>query len=137
MSLGGYATGLLAAVEPILDFAIAMIPVASLPELVWGEPLHRYRREEAEAHGITLDRFRHLWRVHAPLQRPPLLPVERRFVVGALGDRICPPGHAHALWSHWGRPAVHWFAGGHLAQFRRGRAFAAILHFLRGLGLAT
>jgi len=135
MSLGAYVTALLAAVEPRLAFAIAMIPVAALPELVWGEPLHRLRREEAEAHGITLARFRELWQVHAPLERPPLVPRARRFVIGALGDRICPPGHAHALWNHWERPRVHWYPGGHLAQFRRGRALREVLGFVRDLGL--
>ena len=104
--------------------------------LVWGEPIHRFRRQEAEAHGITLGSFRELWQVHAPLLRPALVPRERRFVVGALGDRICPPTHAHALWHHWGRPKIHWYPGGHLAQFRRGRALREVRGFLRGLGLA-
>jgi len=137
MSLGAYSTALLAALEPRLAFAIAMIPVASLTDLVWGEPLHRYRRQEAEAHGITLTRFRELWQVHAPLMRRPLVPRERRFVIGALGDRICPPGHAHTLWNHWERPHMHWYPGGHLAQFRRGRALAEVRGFLGGLGLAS
>jgi pimeloyl-ACP methyl ester carboxylesterase len=137
MSLGAYATGLLAAIEPTLAFAIAMVPVASLTDLVWGEPLHRFRREEAEAHGITLARFRELWQVHAPLLRHPVVPRERRFVVGALGDRICPPAHAHALWDHWERPPVHWYPGGHLAQFGRGRALGAVREFLGTLGLAA
>ena len=136
MSLGAYATALLAALEPRLAFAIAMIPVASLTELVWGEPLHRFRREEAEAHGITLARFRELWQVHAPLLRRPVVPRERRFVIGALGDRICPPAHAHALWDHWERPQVHWYPGGHLAQFRRGRALSEVRGFIGRLGVA-
>jgi len=136
MSLGAYCAALLAAVEPRLAFAIAMIPVASLTDLVWGEPIHRFRRQETEAHGITLGAFRELWQVHAPLLRPPLVPRERRFVVGALGDRICPPAHAHALWHHWERPKIHWYPGGHLAQFRRGRALREVRGFLRGLGLA-
>ncbi len=136
MSLGAYATALLAAVERELAFAIAMIPVASLSELVWGEPLHRFRRLEVEANGLTLDRLRELWQVHAPLMRPPVVDRARRFVVGALGDRICPPGHAHALWNHWGRPRVHWYPGGHLAQFRRGRALAEVRAFLGSLALA-
>jgi hypothetical protein len=136
MSLGAYATALLATLESTLAFAIAMIPVVSLTDLVWGEPLHRFRREEAEAHGITLARFRELWQVHAPLLRRPVVPRERRFVIGALGDRICPPAHAHALWDHWERPRVHWYPGGHLAQFRRGRALSETRGFLAGLGLS-
>jgi hypothetical protein len=136
MSLGAYATALLAALEPRLAFAIAMVPVASLPDLVWGEPLHRLRRHEAEAQGITLARFRELWQVHAPLLRRPLVPRERRFVIGALGDRICPPAHAERLWQHWDRPRVHWYPGGHLAQFRRGRVLADVRSFIAGLATA-
>jgi len=136
MSLGAYATALLAAVEPQLAFAIAMVPVVSLTDLVWGEPLHRYRREEAEAHGVTLARFRELWQVHAPLHRRALVPRERRFVIGALGDRICPPAHAATLWEHWDRPRMHWYPGGHLAQFRRGRVHAEVRTFLATLGVA-
>jgi hypothetical protein len=133
MSLGAYAAALLAGIDSTLAFAIAMVPVVSLTELVWGEPLHRYRRQEAEAHGITLDRFRELWQVHAPLRRPPLVSRERRFVIGALGDRICPPAHADALWTHWERPRVHWYPGGHLAQFRRRRVHAEVRRFLASL----
>jgi pimeloyl-ACP methyl ester carboxylesterase len=137
MSLGAYVTALLAALEPQLGFAIAMIPVVSLTDLVWGEPLHCFRRQEIEAHGVTLDILRELWQVHEPLMRHPLVPHERRFVIGALGDRICPPGHAHTLWHHWGRPRVHWYPGGHLAQFRRGRALGEVRSFLGDLGLAA
>ena len=136
MSLGAYVTALLAAVEPRVAFAIAMIPVISLTDLVWGEPIHRFRRQEVEAQGISLACFRELWQVHAPLLRPPLVPRERRFVVGALGDRICPPAHAHALWHHWEQPRIHWYPGGHLAQFRRGRALREVRTFLRSLGYA-
>ncbi len=135
MSLGAYATALLATLERDLAFAIAMVPVASLPELVWGEPIHRHRRTEVEAHGITLPVFRELWQVHAPLLRAPVVPHARRFIIGALGDRICPPRHAHALWEHWGRPRIHWYPGGHLAQFRRGRALGDVCRFLHALGL--
>src|SRR5262249_12255072 len=87
MSLCAYATALRAGVEPGPAFAVAMIPVASLPELVWGEPIHRWRRVEVEALGIGLARLRELWQVHAPLRRTPLVPRARRFVIGALGDR--------------------------------------------------
>ena len=68
--------------------------------------------------------------------RHPLVPRERRFVIGALGDRICPPRHVHTLWDHWERPRVHRYPGGHLAQFRRGRALGEVRSFLGGLGLA-
>lgn len=94
------------------------------------------RGQEAEAHGMTLARFRELWQVHAPLLRRSLVARHRRFIIGALGDRICPPAHATSLWEHWERPRMHWYPGGHLAQFRRGGAHAEVRSFLGSLGLA-
>jgi hypothetical protein len=136
MSLGAYVGALLSALEPTVVFAVAMVPMASLSALVWAEPISRYRREEMDALGVTRERLRELWGLHEPLERPPRLDRERCFVVGALGDRICPPGHAQALWRHWRQPGLYWYAGGHLAQFGRGRALAAVRRFLDGLGLA-
>jgi pimeloyl-ACP methyl ester carboxylesterase len=37
MSLGGYTTALLASVEPELAFAVPMIPLTALPEMMWAE----------------------------------------------------------------------------------------------------
>src|SRR6185369_2176308 len=49
----------------------------------------------------------------------------------ARADRICPPSQAEALWMHWNRPRIHWYPGGHLAQFRRYRALRQIRRLLR------
>ena len=56
-------------------------------------------------------------------------------ITAARADRICPPAHAEALWVHWGRPRIHWYPGGHLAQFRRYRALRQIRKLLRETGL--
>jgi hypothetical protein len=56
-------------------------------------------------------------------------------VIAGVGDRICPPGHADALWRHWDRPRIHWYPGGHLAQFRRGTALGEVLRLVREAGL--
>jgi pimeloyl-ACP methyl ester carboxylesterase len=135
MSLGGYVTALLASVEPELAFAAPMIPLVSLADMIWavgeGDPLLR----RAAEHGWSRDTLAEFFRPHAPLARPPLVPFERRLVIAAVGDRICPPGHADALWRHWGRPRIHWYPGGHLAQFRRGAALGEVLELVRDAGL--
>jgi predicted alpha/beta hydrolase family esterase len=86
----------------------------------------RPRLARAIEHGWSLAALRELFAVHAPLARPPLVPHDRRLIIAALGDRICPPAHADALWRHWGEPRIHWYPGGHLAQFRRATALREV-----------
>lgn len=135
MSLGGYLTALLATVEPELAFAVPMIPLASLAEMMWASGDGDPRLARAVEHGWSRDAVLDLCRVHAPLSRPPLVPRDRRLIIAALGDRICPPEHAVALWRHWDEPRIHWYPGGHLAQFRRSAALRAIRTLLRDAGL--
>ena len=135
MSLGGYTTALLASVEPELAFAVPMIPLASLAEMMWAGDDNDPRLELARGYGWSLAVLRDLTRVHAPLARAPLVPFEHRLIIAALGDRICPPEHADALWRHWGRPRIHWYPGGHVAQFRRGAALRAVRTLLRDIGM--
>jgi hypothetical protein len=135
MSLGGYTTALLAAVEPALAFAVPMIPLSSLAEMMWAEGEGDPRLARAIEHGWTLPALHDFFAVHAPLLRPPLVPSEGRLIIGAIGDRICPPAHADALWRHWGRPRIHWYPGGHLAQFRRHAALREIRTLLRDASL--
>ncbi|HME70688.1 MAG TPA: alpha/beta hydrolase, partial [Myxococcota bacterium] len=63
------------------------------------------------------------------------VPRERALIVAGRGDRIVPPEHPHALWEHWGRPSIHWFSGGHLTPFGRGRIVEAIDLHLERLGV--
>ena len=135
MSLGGYTTALLATVEPELAFAVPMIPLASLPDMMWAQGENDPRMARAIEHGWSLAGLRDFFAVHDPLSRPPLVPADRRLVIAALGDRICPPSHADVLWRHWGRPRIHWYPGGHLAQFRRGVALSEVRTLLRDAGL--
>lgn len=135
MSLGGYTTALLATVEPELAFAVPMIPLTSLADVMWSEGEGDPRRALAVEHGWSLEALRDFSMVHAPLARPPLVPPDRRLIIAARADRICPPSQAEALWMHWNRPRIHWYPGGHLAQFRRYRALRQIRRLLRDAGV--
>jgi hypothetical protein len=46
-----------------------------------------------------------------------------------------PPEHPHALWRHWGEPAVHWYSGSHIAPFRRHEILAAGKRHLERLAI--
>ena len=58
---------------------------------------------------------------------------ERLFILAGRGDRVTPPAQAEALWQHWRRPEIHWFAGSHLAQIGRGDGFRKLRRKLDGL----
>lgn len=130
MSLGGYTAALLASVERELAFAVPMIPAVSMSELMWRHGEGSAARRRAEAAGVTQALVDAVFRVHAPLERPPLVAPDRRFLIAGRGDRITPPDQATRLWEHWGRPPIHWFPGGHLAQVGRGDAFRALRRWL-------
>lgn len=136
MSLGGYTTALMASVVPDLAFAVPMIPAVSMSELMWRHGKGSPSRTRAEAAGISQELLDEVFRVHAPLQRPARVPHDRRFVIAGRGDRITPPDETERLWEHWGRPPIHWFPGGHLAQVGRGNAFRALRRWLCEHGIA-
>jgi pimeloyl-ACP methyl ester carboxylesterase len=129
MSLGGYTTALWASIPGELDFAVAMIPAVSLPELMMRGRADRSREQKD---GVDEALLEDAFRVHSPLRRPVPLPPERLFVIAGHGDQITPPTQAQALIDHWKCPS-HWFAGGHLAQVGRRPAMrAARRHLLAG-----
>jgi pimeloyl-ACP methyl ester carboxylesterase len=135
MSLGGYVTALLASLEADLAFAVPMIPAVSMSSLMWRHGAATASRRRAEEVGVTQDLLDDVFRPHAPLARAPRVPHERRFLIAGRGDRITPPDQAEALWEHWGRPTIHWFPGGHLAQVGRGDAFRALRRCFHHLGI--
>jgi len=135
MSLGGYMVALLASVEPSLAFAVPMIPVVSFTERMWAMGDDDPWLKIALDNGWTRRRVQSVLRVHEPLSRPALVPHARRLIIGARGDAICTPAHAETLWEHWQRPRIHWYPGGHLLQFRRGLAMAAVRTLIAEAGL--
>ncbi|HEY1959173.1 MAG TPA: hypothetical protein VGH28_26345 [Polyangiaceae bacterium] len=123
MSLGGYTTSLLATVERDLDFAVPIIPLASLADFA----LEQGRLGAGDEARLQHDALEEANRVVSPLARPSL--VSRVLVVAAEGDRITPMGHAERLARHFGADIVR-FPGGHLLQFGRGEAFREIGRWL-------
>jgi pimeloyl-ACP methyl ester carboxylesterase len=133
MSLGGYASAVLASVERELSFSIPIVPIVSLADLIWEHGRGHEQRRAAEERGVTLERFRELYRVHSPLELRPLVPRERRLIVAGRGDLVTDPAHVEKLWEHWERPRIHWFPGSHIVPFGRGRMFDVVIDFLNGI----
>lgn len=128
LSLGGYLTALMAAVEPRLHVAIPNSAVTDISGLLDGWfPAGSLLKVGLDKGGVSEESFRASMRVHSPLSYPPLLPRERLLIIGGLGDRLAPPEQSAKLYEHWGRPQIHWFPGSHILHV--GRA-----HYLRGVG---
>jgi pimeloyl-ACP methyl ester carboxylesterase len=130
LSLGGYTTALMAAVEPSLAFAIPNAALASMPEIMraWF-PTNLGSRALGAIKGIPAELITRALELHSPLTYPPRLSRERLMVVAGLGDRLAPPVHSVMLWEHWARPELRWFPGSHILHFQRG----AYLDAMRGL----
>jgi pimeloyl-ACP methyl ester carboxylesterase len=135
VSLGGYTSALLAAVEPRLAFALPNVPVASLPDIMleW-YPLNRAVRAALRINGWSIVDFRRFLAVTSPLTYLPLLPKERLMIIGGVGDRFAPPKHSLLLWEHWDRPRLHWFPGSHLFHLDKGEYEYETGLFLREIG---
>jgi pimeloyl-ACP methyl ester carboxylesterase len=120
LSLGGYTTALLAAVEPRLQLVVpnaAVTDVAKLvpswhpagPVLTAAMALGGIPREELDA-GLGFS---------SPLTYEPQVPKDRRMIVAGLGDRLAPPEQSEWLWEHWDRCRMHWFPGNHVLHVNR------------------
>jgi len=133
LSLGGYVTALLAAVDPRPVAVIPNSPVVSIDRLLrqWfpASVLAWLGFHAAGIDPLWVDRA---LLVHCPLNYRPLVPLERRMIIGGLGDRLAPPEQAEMLWRHWDEPAIHWFPGSHLLHFRRRAYIDEMDSFIRG-----
>lgn len=137
LSLGGYVSALMAAVEPRLHFSIPNSPVTDMGPLMdsWfpAGPLIRsglrLARVDRETHYGALA-------LHSPLRWPARLDRDRLFVIGGLADRLAPPEQAARLWDHWGRPRLHWFPGSHILHLRRAVYLREVGRFLRDTGFS-
>ena len=135
VSLGGHTAALLAATESRLSFVVPNVPVTSIADLVqeW-EPIGTALRLGMRALDLSIADVRHLLAVSCPLTYAPVLPRERLFVIGGVGDRLAPPKHSRLLWDHWGRCRIHWFPGSHLVHLDRGAYLRETARFLRSVG---
>jgi len=117
ISLGGYVSALVSALEDDLRCVIAGIPAVDFACLARdNEPwiMRRYDRDFA----LDWQLVRAITHVVSPLAFTPKVPREARFIYAGVADRIARPDQARALWRHWDRPDIHWFQGGHILGLR-------------------
>lgn len=126
MSLGGYTAALLGTIDPEVSPAVLMIPLASLGDAFVE---HRAGRPEAPPPWLA-PRIEGAYRVVSPFARAPRIGGEDVMVIAASGDRITRGSHAERLRAHFGPGPAETFVGGHLLQFGRRTALAALERWL-------
>lgn len=133
ISLGGYTSALLAAVEDRLEAVIPNCPVVR-PALLFEEwfPASTLVGLGLKLTSISRDELNAGMAYHCPLNYQPLLSKDRRMIITGLGDRMAPPEHAVMLWEHWDRCALHWFPGNHVLHVSQLDYLRRISPFLRG-----
>jgi len=131
VSLGGYTSAILAAVEDRLFFSIPNVPVVSLADLIleWF-PINIVIKSLLFIANRSIKEIRHFLSVHCPLTYPSLIPKDRLMIIGGVGDRLAPPKHARLLWDHWNRCKIYWFPGSHLIHLDRGMYLRETRRFL-------
>ena len=133
MSLGAYTGGLLAALEPGLDFLVAGAPLCDMPGLI-DHHMPRRLRGKAEEIGVDQEMLQQVFRPVSPLAYESTLPSDKLFMYAGVGDRMSTPEQAHRLWAHWDRPDVLWYDGGHISFLWSGEVMRYLEKVLAGAG---
>jgi pimeloyl-ACP methyl ester carboxylesterase len=115
LSLGGYTTALMAAVEDRLQAVIPNCPVV-MPGKLFRDwfPANQLVRLGLQLSSISKDAFDAGLAFHCPLNYAPVIAKDRRLIITGLGDRMAPPDQAVMLWEHWDRCGLRWFPGSHV-----------------------
>ncbi len=133
MSLGGYAAALLATLDARLRFAVLFVPLASIDAFAHehGRMLGSAAEQRAQAEAL-----RRAQRVISPLARPSKVAPGNVIVIAGEHDAVTGLAHSRPLAEHFGVEVTS-FAGGHLLQLGRARAFEPVFELLARSGLYT
>jgi len=135
-SLGGYHTALMASLDKRLDFAIPVVPVITLFDVIlsW-QPSAGIIKTFTKLLKLDIDDINKILFPVSPLARPSKIAHERLLIIAGTGDRMAHPDHAKSIWEHWQRPKIYWFPGNHLVHFEKTHYMREVVSFLRGLKL--
>jgi hypothetical protein len=138
LSLGGYVSALLAAVEPRLRVVIPNAPVTSISRLMPSYfPANVGVLAASLVHRTPLRLAEEAIAIHSPLNYPPRVDKDRLMIIGGLGDRLAPPEQSRMLWEHWDRPRIHWYPGNHLLHVNRGAYLRETRRFMAAVGFES
>jgi pimeloyl-ACP methyl ester carboxylesterase len=131
MSLGGYTASLLATATSDLDFMLAYIPIASVPDVMNDNGLvpglGAIQRTLYEGYREQLVPI-------TPVCRTPKIDPERVSIISGEFDRLATVAHGQRLAAHFGAELVT-YPGGHIVQYRRAQAFRRSLQGFQKRGV--
>jgi pimeloyl-ACP methyl ester carboxylesterase len=114
VSLGGHVAAMLADTDPDLACVVAGVPLTDIATMLSDTVRSRWGDQAvADAHLLDAAPIE-LSRLASPLTFDPVIPLERRFLYAAIGDRLVTAAQAEALWRHWEQPTILWLQGGHI-----------------------
>lgn len=132
ISLGGYTTALLAAVEPRLAAVIPNVPVVSVEaEMEEWFPANKLFALGQRLGKVGRDELAAAMQYHSPLNYAPLVAKDRRLIITGLGDRLAPPEQSEMLWEHWDHCGLHWFPGNHVLHVSQPTYLRRMTKFLQ------
>ncbi|MBZ0253797.1 MAG: alpha/beta hydrolase family protein [Candidatus Methylomirabilis sp.] len=113
LSLGGSLALVLGCVEPRLAFLIPIVANLDLAGALMEAPIfHRIRRDLRDR-GWSANKIQEFLEGVGWNDLKPKVPKERMLFIAAEHDKYVTPESMRAFWEAWGRPAIHWFPGGH------------------------
>ena len=132
MSLGGYASALIAGVDDRVQAVIPNVPVVT-PQSAFDDwfPANLLVGLGNRLTGADPETLSAANAYHSPLNYAPLVAKERRLIIAGLGDRLAPPRQAERLWEHWDRCAFHWFPGNHVLHVSQPDYLRRMTRFLQ------
>lgn len=113
ISMGGYVSSLVSALESDLDAVIVSIPMVDFATSAQDNMPWIMQRYDDDIE-MDWEAVRAITHVVSPLAMIPKVPKGRRFIFAGIADRVVRPGQPRALWRHWGEPEIEWFSGGHV-----------------------
>jgi hypothetical protein len=131
MSLGGYTASLLATATSDVDFVLAYIPIASVPDVMNDNDLVP---GSGAAQRTLYEGYREQLVPITPVCRTPRVDPERISIVSGAYDRLATVGHGQRLAAHFGAELIT-YPGGHIVQHRRARAFRRSLEGFQRRGV--
>ncbi len=113
ISMGGYISSVVSALDDDLDAVVASIPMVDFPTSAQDNMPWIMQRYDDEIE-LDWEVIRAISHVVSPLAFQPQVPKNRRFIFAGIADRVVRPDQPRALWRHWGEPEIEWFSGGHV-----------------------
>ncbi|WP_458110456.1 alpha/beta hydrolase family protein [Bacillus sp. PK6-013] len=113
VSLGGWMTNLLAALETEIDIVVSIFYANRLSYAIWNTIPGKFIREELEQYGVTYEDLQTYWEITDPSQAVPKVNKDHILLISAVHDQHVHLEDADKLWESWGKPERHLYNCGH------------------------